>query len=201
MTDRRVSNDLVRQPADYPKLRLSKMLRYWTAGESHGKTLLALVDGFPAGVTIDVALIDGELQRRQGGYGRGGRQRIETDRVEILTGVWKGVSLGSPDCAASGQQGLQARADGGSDASSSRAWRSGGCHEVPGVDAGHPGAGQCARNGGACGRRSSGETAAASIRHSGDGLRGRAGRNAYRSASVFVGGTTAAAGGERHLLA
>ena len=72
------------------------MLRYWTAGESHGKTLLALVDGFPAGVTIDTAPIDDDLQRRQGGYGRGGRQRIETDRVEVLTGVWKGVSLGSP---------------------------------------------------------------------------------------------------------
>jgi chorismate synthase len=72
------------------------MLRYWTAGESHGPTLLALVDGFPAGVTVDAAPIDGELQRRQGGYGRGGRQRIETDRVDILTGVWKGVSLGSP---------------------------------------------------------------------------------------------------------
>jgi chorismate synthase len=94
--DRGVSIDLVRQPAYYPKLRLSKMLRYWTAGESHGRTLLALVDGFPSGVTIDAVLIDGELQRRQGGYGRGGRQRIETDRVEILTGVWKGMSMGSP---------------------------------------------------------------------------------------------------------
>lgn len=72
------------------------MLRYWTAGESHGPALLALVDGFPAGVSIDAAAIDLELQRRQGGYGRGGRQRIETDRVEILTGLWKGVSLGSP---------------------------------------------------------------------------------------------------------
>ncbi|MHB8969039.1 MAG: chorismate synthase [Pirellulaceae bacterium] len=75
---------------------MNSMLRYWTAGESHGKTLLALVDGFPAGVTIDTAPIDDDLQRRQGGYGRGGRQRIETDRVEVLTGVWKGVSLGSP---------------------------------------------------------------------------------------------------------
>ena len=72
------------------------MLRYWTAGESHGKTLLALVDGFPAGVAIDTSAIDGELQRRQGGYGRGGRQRIETDRVEILSGIWHGVSIGSP---------------------------------------------------------------------------------------------------------
>jgi chorismate synthase len=72
------------------------MLRYWTAGESHGKTMLALVDGFPAGVPLDTDLIDVELKRRQGGYGRGGRQRIETDRVEILTGIWKGTSLGSP---------------------------------------------------------------------------------------------------------
>jgi chorismate synthase len=72
------------------------MLRYWTAGESHGKTLLALVDGFPAGVTIDTAPIDAELKRRQGGYGRGGRQRIETDKVEVLTGVWKNVTLGGP---------------------------------------------------------------------------------------------------------
>jgi chorismate synthase len=72
------------------------MLRYWTAGESHGKTLLAIVDGFPAGVTVDTDLIDRELKRRQGGYGRGGRQRIETDRVEVMTGVWNNVTLGSP---------------------------------------------------------------------------------------------------------
>ena len=72
------------------------MLRYWTAGESHGKTLLALVDGFPAGVTLSTDLIDAELRRRQGGYGRGGRQRIESDRVEIRTGIWKGETLGSP---------------------------------------------------------------------------------------------------------
>lgn len=72
------------------------MLRYWTAGESHGKTLLALVDGFPAGVPIETDSIDVELSRRQGGYGRGGRQRIETDRVEVLTGVWQNTTLGSP---------------------------------------------------------------------------------------------------------
>lgn len=72
------------------------MLRYWTAGESHGKGLLALVDGFPAGVALDTRVIDAELRRRQGGYGRGGRQRIETDTVEVLTGVWHGESLGSP---------------------------------------------------------------------------------------------------------
>lgn len=72
------------------------MLRYWTAGESHGKTLLAMIDGFPAGVELETDSIDSELRRRQGGYGRGGRQRIETDRVEILTGIWKHTSLGSP---------------------------------------------------------------------------------------------------------
>ena len=55
------------------------MLRYSTAGESHGKGLVALVDGFPAGLAIDTGLIDADLRRRQGGYGRGGRQRIETD--------------------------------------------------------------------------------------------------------------------------
>jgi chorismate synthase len=72
------------------------MLRYWTAGESHGPALVALVDGFPAGLTVDVAAIDAELRRRQGGHGRGGRQRIETDGVTFLSGLWKGATLGSP---------------------------------------------------------------------------------------------------------
>lgn len=72
------------------------MLRYWTAGESHGKTLLAIIDGFPAGVKLDLTAIDQHLHRRQGGYGRGGRQKLEQDRVEILTGVWDNVTLGSP---------------------------------------------------------------------------------------------------------
>jgi len=72
------------------------MLRYWTAGESHGKTLLTIVDGFPAGVTVDLEPINVELKRRQGGYGRGGRQRIESDQVDVQTGIWKGVTLGSP---------------------------------------------------------------------------------------------------------
>jgi len=72
------------------------MLRYFTAGESHGKAIVALVDGFPAGVKLDTELIDAELRRRQGGYGRGGRQRIETDHVEVLSGTWQGITLGSP---------------------------------------------------------------------------------------------------------
>lgn len=72
------------------------MLTYTTAGESHGKALLALIDGFPAGVSVDEERINAELRRRQGGYGRGGRQRIETDRVDVLSGVWRGTTLGSP---------------------------------------------------------------------------------------------------------
>ncbi len=72
------------------------MLSYRTAGESHGPTLLAFVEGLPAGLRVDTAFIDAELARRQGGYGRGARQRIETDRVRILSGVRAGVTLGSP---------------------------------------------------------------------------------------------------------
>ncbi len=72
------------------------MLRYLTAGESHGPALVALIDGFPAGLTVDTAALDHELVRRQGGYGRGGRQRIETDSARFLSGLWRGVTLGSP---------------------------------------------------------------------------------------------------------
>ena len=72
------------------------MLRYWTAGESHGKALIALIDGFPAGLVIDEDFINRELKLRQGGYGRGGRQKLEQDRVDILTGVWQSTTLGSP---------------------------------------------------------------------------------------------------------
>ena len=72
------------------------MLRYFTAGESHGRALLALVDGFPAGVHLDEEAINAELRRRQGGYGRGGRQRLEDDAVEVLSGTWRGDTLGSP---------------------------------------------------------------------------------------------------------
>jgi chorismate synthase len=71
-------------------------LTYRTAGESHGKALLALVEGLPAGVPVDVEFINGELRRRQGGYGRGGRQKIETDRVDILSGVRLGKTIASP---------------------------------------------------------------------------------------------------------
>ena len=72
------------------------MLRYWTAGESHGKAMIALVDGFPTGLKIDSNAINDELRRRQGGYGRGQRQKLETDQVDFLSGVWQETSLGSP---------------------------------------------------------------------------------------------------------
>ena len=71
-------------------------LSYRTAGESHGPALISLVEGLPAGLAIDVGFIDGELRRRQGGYGRGGRQRIESDAVTFLSGVRLGKTIGSP---------------------------------------------------------------------------------------------------------
>ena len=71
-------------------------LMYRTAGESHGRALITLVEGMPAGVPVDQALIDGELRRRQGGYGRGGRQKIETDHAEFLAGVRLGKTIGAP---------------------------------------------------------------------------------------------------------
>jgi chorismate synthase len=71
-------------------------MRYVTAGESHGRALVAVVTGVPAGVPVDVSLIDADLARRQGGYGRGGRQRIETDRALVLSGMRGGRTIGSP---------------------------------------------------------------------------------------------------------
>jgi chorismate synthase len=72
------------------------MLRFTTAGESHGRALVAIVEGLPAGMPVDVPKINGELKRRQWGYGRGGRMKIEQDQVEILSGVRHGLTLGSP---------------------------------------------------------------------------------------------------------
>ena len=72
------------------------MMRYQTAGESHGRALSAIVSNVPAGVPLSAEDIDRDLARRQGGYGRGGRQRIETDRVTILSGVRFGKTIGSP---------------------------------------------------------------------------------------------------------
>jgi chorismate synthase len=71
-------------------------LRTLTAGESHGHSLVAIVDDVPAGVPVRAEQIDRELARRQGGYGRGGRMEIETDSVQILSGVRGGLTMGSP---------------------------------------------------------------------------------------------------------
>ena len=71
-------------------------LRWTTAGESHGAALIGVLEGLPAGLELDPGRIDAELARRQGGYGRGGRMKIETDRVRVLSGVRAGRTLGSP---------------------------------------------------------------------------------------------------------
>lgn len=71
-------------------------LRFTTAGESHGQALVAILEGLPAGLRVDVGGIDQELARRQWGYGRGGRMKIERDHAEILSGVRHGLTLGSP---------------------------------------------------------------------------------------------------------
>ena len=72
------------------------MLRFLTAGESHGPELVAIVEGYPAGFEIDLAKINDDLARRQKGYGRGGRMAIERDQVRIVSGVRFGRSMGSP---------------------------------------------------------------------------------------------------------
>jgi chorismate synthase len=72
------------------------MIRFSTAGESHGEALIALVSGIPAGVPVDLDFVNRELWRRQQGYGRGGRMKIETDQAHILSGVRHGKTIGSP---------------------------------------------------------------------------------------------------------
>lgn len=72
------------------------MLRYFTAGESHGEALVAFLSGIPAGLEIDQAFVDRELWRRQQGYGRGGRMKIETDSAHIISGIRHGRTIGSP---------------------------------------------------------------------------------------------------------
>jgi len=72
------------------------MLRFLTAGESHGQALVVTVDGMPAGLQLDIDALNAQLRRRQGGYGRGRRMQIESDRAEILAGVRHGVTTGAP---------------------------------------------------------------------------------------------------------
>jgi chorismate synthase len=71
-------------------------LRFTTAGESHGRGLVAILEGIPAGLPVSAERVDVELKRRQGGYGRGARMKIESDRIEWLAGVRAGETLGSP---------------------------------------------------------------------------------------------------------
>ncbi len=75
---------------------LFAMLRYLTAGESHGKALVTILEGFPANVPLTEADIDRDLERRQQGYGRGERMKLEKDQAEITSGVRNGKTLGSP---------------------------------------------------------------------------------------------------------
>jgi len=72
------------------------MLRYLTAGESHGKALVAILEGMPAGLEVEVSRINQELKRRQQGFGRGKRMQIEKDKAQIISGLRKGITLGSP---------------------------------------------------------------------------------------------------------
>ncbi len=72
------------------------MLRFVTAGESHGQGLISWISGIPAGVPVDISFINNELKRRQGGYGRGGRMKIETDKADILSGVRRSQTTGAP---------------------------------------------------------------------------------------------------------
>src|SRR5437660_10189036 len=72
------------------------MLRFYTAGESHGQALLAFISGLPAQMPVDIRFINHELRRRQLGYGRGGRQKIEKDTAEIFAGVRHGKTIGAP---------------------------------------------------------------------------------------------------------
>jgi len=72
------------------------MLRFLDAGESHGKCLLGIIEGFPAGFSLNEEKINFNLIRRQGGYGRGKRMKIEQDRAEVLSGLVEGKTIGSP---------------------------------------------------------------------------------------------------------
>lgn len=78
------------------KAKEAKMFRFLSAGESHGKGLLAIIEGLPAGLKIDVSAINKDLAARQGGFGRGDRMKIEKDRIEFLSGLRDGITLGSP---------------------------------------------------------------------------------------------------------
>src|SRR5687767_9308861 len=79
-----------------PRARGSMHLRFTTAGESHGKAFVTIVEGLPAGLSVSAEVVDRDLARRMQGYGRGARMKIERDRIEWLSGVRAGETLGSP---------------------------------------------------------------------------------------------------------
>ena len=72
------------------------MFRFLTAGESHGKGLTVIIEGVPTGLPLDEDYIASDMRRRQAGYGRGSRMKIESDRAEIISGVRHGLTMGSP---------------------------------------------------------------------------------------------------------
>ena len=80
----------------FPSQNRRKCMRYLTAGESHGPRLTAIIEGVPAGLSLTADYINAELKRRQGGYGRGARMKIESDQVEITSGVRHGLTMGGP---------------------------------------------------------------------------------------------------------
>jgi chorismate synthase len=96
----RSQSQLTRQPGRGAGRRIRynsiSMLRYYTAGESHGEAIVAFLSGMPAGLKVDRAFMDRELWRRQQGYGRGGRMKMERDKAHILSGVRHGRTIGSP---------------------------------------------------------------------------------------------------------
>ncbi len=172
------------------------MLRFETAGESHGECLVATLTGLPAGIPISLNAVNRELWRRQQGYGRGGRMKIETDRAEIVAGVRHSHTIGSPvailiaqsrlaelDRGAAGgrHRGRRGQAQAG-DAAAARPRRPGGRHQVRFPRrALHSGARQRPRNGGARGRGRAGQGAAGRIRHPGAEPRDRRGPGAARA--------------------
>src|SRR5579859_4836513 len=94
--DRRTARRAVRKARRIFVYDRRRMLRFLTAGESHGRSLVVILEGLPAGLCVDVDAIARDLRRRQGGYGRGRRMAIESDRADIVAGVRAGETLGSP---------------------------------------------------------------------------------------------------------
>src|SRR6478736_6702317 len=110
------------------------MLRFETAGESHGECLVATLQGLPAGIPISLEAVNRDLWRRQQGYGRGGRMKIETDRAEIVAGVRHSHTIGSPVAILIRNKDWQNWTETlpveDIDAAAARSCRSGGVHQV-----------------------------------------------------------------------